>query len=241
MCDALGSADLVRPQCVFDTLAWHTRWDTARTLLNRALGNDFPGTHGLRRSAFMAAGGYDDRALFENLEMVRTLEAAGAVIRNAPGLYVRRAAPTTAQFLHQRVRQAYDDFAQPARLAVELALLPALGVTAWRRPPLLLAWLAAVVGVAEIGRRKGDGDRVFERSAALWAPVWVLERSVGVWLAVVDRCTGGARYGGHRLPLAAHSARNLRQRAAQLRVLAAVQPTLTTRGMVTGGWDGGVD
>lgn len=160
MCDALASADLVRPQCVFDTLTWHTRWDTARTLLNRALGHDFPGTHGLRRSVFLAAGGYDDRALFENLEMTRTLEAAGATIRDAPWLYVRRAAPTTAQFLHQRVRQAYDDFAQPARLAVELALLPALGLTAWRRPPLLLAWVAAAVGIAEIGRRKGDGVRV---------------------------------------------------------------------------------
>lgn len=210
MFDCLGTADVVRPQCVFDDLRWHTRWDTGRILINRAWGHDFPGTHGLRRSAFMAAGGYDDRALFENLEMTRTLEAAGGTIRDAPWLYVRRIAPSTRQFWAQRVRQAYDDFAQPTRLAAELALLPALAIALGRRPGGLVLGAIASVALAERGRRKAGGDRVFERSAGLWAPLWVLERSICVWVAVVERSTGGARYRGQRLRLAAHSPRHLR-------------------------------
>jgi hypothetical protein len=207
---ALASADVVRPQCVFDQLLWHTRWDTGRTLVNRAVGHDFPGTHGLRRSTFVAAGGYDGHALFENLEMTRTIEAAGGTVLDAPWLPVRRTAPATSQFWDQRVRQAYDDFAQPGRLVVELSLLPLLAVAAVRRPRLLGAAVVASVVVAEVGRRRGDGAGMFERWAALWAPLWVAERAVCVWLAVIDRCRGGARYGGRRLPLAAHSRRTLR-------------------------------
>ena len=207
---AQASADVVRPQCVFEELVWHTRWDTARMLVNRAFGHDFPGTHGLRRSTFVAAGGYDGAALFENLEMTRTITAAGGVVLDAPWLAVRRLAPATGQFWDQRVRQAYDDFAQPARLAVELTLLPAIGLTACRRPAVLAVWAALSVAVAEVGRRRAGGARFFQRTAALWAPVWVCERAVCVWLAVFHRWSGGARYGGRRLPLAAHSTRELR-------------------------------
>ncbi|MCC3281835.1 glycosyltransferase [Arthrobacter caoxuetaonis] len=44
--DLLQSADVVRPQNNFSDLPWHARWDTARSLLNRALGADYPGTLG---------------------------------------------------------------------------------------------------------------------------------------------------------------------------------------------------
>jgi hypothetical protein len=73
----LAVADLVRPQNFFDPLPWHARWDTARSLLNRAFGSDYPGTYGVRRSTFTAMGGYDGDVLFENLELSRTIRAAG--------------------------------------------------------------------------------------------------------------------------------------------------------------------
>nr|MDQ3958506.1 glycosyltransferase family 2 protein [Actinomycetota bacterium] len=57
--DLLERFDLVRPQNYFDPLPWHALWDTGRTLLNRALAADYPGTLGVRRSAFLTAGGYD--------------------------------------------------------------------------------------------------------------------------------------------------------------------------------------
>ena len=67
---ALDFADVVRPQNYFDPLPWHACWDTGRILLNRVTGGDWPGTIAVRRSMLIATGGYDGRALFENLELV---------------------------------------------------------------------------------------------------------------------------------------------------------------------------
>ncbi|HEU0128417.1 MAG TPA: glycosyltransferase, partial [Pseudonocardiaceae bacterium] len=65
----LYTASVVRPQNYFDPLPWHARWDTARMLLNRSVGADYPGTLAVRRSTFTAMGGYDGNVLFENLEL----------------------------------------------------------------------------------------------------------------------------------------------------------------------------
>lgn len=135
--------------------------------------------------------------------MVRSFAAAGGREQRAPDLYVARRPPTAARFFDQRVRQAYDDFAQPARLALELSALPLLTVVATRRPAALPVVAGAVIAAAETGRRRHGGVRVFPRSAALWAPLWLLERAVCVWLAALERARGGVRYRGERLPAAA--------------------------------------
>lgn len=198
----LAEADLVCPQNHFEPAPWHARWDTARSLLNRALGHDYPGTFGLRRSTFLAMGGYDGDVLFENLQLIRTVRRWGGVVRTAPELYVRRLPPGAQWFARQRVRQAYDDFAQPARLVVEAALLPAalLGAHRWRRVALLAG---TSVLLAEWGRRRKGGRQVWPATAAWWAPVWLAERAVCVWLAIFARIRGGVKYHGVRLPCAA--------------------------------------
>lgn len=211
----LDHADLVRPQNHFHPLPWHARWDTARTLLNRGLGADYPGTFGVRRSTFEKMGGYDGDVLFENLELIRTVRAHGGREVRPLDLYVRRLPPGTRRFWSQRVRQAYDDLAQPARMAVFLAVLPCVGAALWRRrPELLAAGAAAAVGLAEIGRRRAGGRRVFPATAALFAPVWVLERATCSWAALAARfALGGVPYAGRRLRVAAHSTRRLRRLA----------------------------
>jgi hypothetical protein len=88
----LGSAEIVRPQNYFDPLPWHAWWDTSRSLINRALSADFPGTLAVRRSALLATGGYDP-VLFENLELIRTVKAAGGRERIVPDLFVARRPP----------------------------------------------------------------------------------------------------------------------------------------------------
>ncbi|KGM02175.1 glycosyltransferase, partial [Cellulomonas cellasea] len=122
----LDGADAVRPQNYFDPLPWHAVWDSGRTLLNRALGADYPGTLGVRRSILLATGGYDGDVLFENLELLRTVRAAGGREVIARDVLVARRPPTARHFAGQRVRQAYDSLGQPARLVAELALAPAL-------------------------------------------------------------------------------------------------------------------
>lgn len=223
--ELLDEHDLVRPQNYFDRLPWHARWDTARTLLNRSLGRDYPGTLALRRSRLLATGMYDGDVLFENLELIRTVRAHGGSVASPLDLYVARAPPSAAHFWGQRTRQAYDDFAMPLRMALWLAVLPLLALErrarrpggeeagAPRRRGRLAAAAVLTVALAELGRRRGGGRAVFPATSSLLAPVWVLERGVCAWLAVLQRLRyGGVRYGDSVIPLAAHSERQLRRR-----------------------------
>ncbi len=207
----LADADVVRPQNYFSSLPWHARWDTARSLLNRALGSDYPGTLGVRRSVLLRTGGYSGGVLFENLELIRTVRAAGGRETRAPSVFVARQPCSAGHFWSQRVRQAYDDFAQPLRLMGELALLPVLvfGTRRFRLLPAIAA--AAAAGLAEAGRRRSRGTEVFPASSALWAPLWLLERSLAIWAALWFRVTGGIHYSGGRITTAAHSVRALRR------------------------------
>jgi hypothetical protein len=200
--DVLNAADLVRPQNVYDRWPWPARWDFARCLVNRALGADWPGTFALRRNAVLRAGGWSTEVLFENLQLVRTAEAHGLRVVDAPGLVVPRTPPTAEQFGSQRVRQAYDDFAQPGRLVAELALLPGFVALAVWRPRTLVVPLVASVLVGEIGRRRFGGVAA-PSTSALWCPIWLVERSVCVWVAVGAWCRGGVRYHGRRVRHAA--------------------------------------
>lgn len=210
----LRMADLVRPQNYFEPLPWHARWDTARALLNRSFGADYPGTFGVRRSTFLEMGGYDGNVLFENLELIRTVRVYGGRECRPRDLYVRRLPPDPARFWSQRVRQAYDDLAQPARMVLFLSVLPALAAGVLRRRHrALFACAGLTVGLAEIGRRRGGGHRVFPFATVLFAPVWILERAVCSWLALATRLfLGGVPYAGRRLRTAAHSSRRLRTR-----------------------------
>lgn len=217
--ESLVEADLVRPQNYFDELPWHARWDSSRSLLNRVFTGDptfpvgdFPGTLAVRRSALLATGGYDGDALFENLELMRTIHAAGGKVATPLDLYVARRPPSTAHFLSQRIRQAYDDFAIPARIGAFLAL-PPLAAHSLRRGRLrrLLVGTVASILVAEIGRRRAGGKIRFPVSGSLLAPAWVVERSVCSWLAVGAKLRGGVLYGGGRVGHSATPLRRLRQ------------------------------
>ena len=208
--DLLLGATIVRPQNYFDPLTWHARLDTARTLLARVTGGDWPGTLALRRSVFLAVGGYRGDVLFENLELVRTLVAAGGNEHLALDVNVRRVPPTTAHFRGQQIRQAYDELARPARLLVSLAVLPTVLGCAMRRR---FAWLAAgslaVAATAEAGRRVGGGRSWYPATSVPLAPPWLVWRSMCSWAAVGARLRGGARYRGERLRCAATPERHL--------------------------------
>ena len=210
----LENHELVRPQNYFDPLPWHAAWDTGRTLLNRAFAADYPGTLAVRKHVLDATGGYDGNVLFENLELMRTVDAAGGRSTAPLDLYVRRLPPTAAHFWGQRVRQAYDEFTRPARMTAELAVLP-LTVTAvatgrWRR---LLAGALAVMATAEVGRRRGGGTAVFPARTSVGAPLWVGERAICSWIALGNRLLrGGVPYAGGILGKAANSRRTLRRR-----------------------------
>jgi hypothetical protein len=212
--ERLELGDAVRVQNVFDPKPWHARWDTARSLVNRGLAADYPGTLVVSRSALLRSGGYDGDVLFENLELLRTVRAQGGNEVRADDILVTRRPPTARQFWSQRVRQAYDSFAQPARLATEAAVLPALLWSAARRKPEPAVSVALAVSlVAWRGRLRDGGAAAFPPSAIAWAPVWLLERAVCTWLAIGLRLTGGVPYRHRRIVRAASNMARLRHRA----------------------------
>ncbi|MDX6319393.1 MAG: hypothetical protein QOD35_2793 [Nocardioidaceae bacterium] len=202
--DLLARHDVVVPQNYFSPPRWHTHWDTGRTLVNRALGSDYAGTIAVRREAFMATRGYCGAVLFENLELIRTLLAHGFEVHHARDVFVARRPPSVRHFAGQRVRQAYDSLAQPARLAAELALLPLLGIGVLRSRWVAPAAAFAAMTVAEVGRRRDGGRRAFPWLASVFAPLWVAERAICSWLALGSFLRGGVRYAGRRLRTAAH-------------------------------------
>jgi hypothetical protein len=179
--------------------------------LNRSFGGDWPGTMAVSRDALVSAGGYAGDVIFENLEMVRTIRAAGGQEKVALA-YVRRLPPTARHFWSQRVRQAYDEFARPVRMGVFLGILPLLLALARARAWGAIATIALVAtGLAEAGRRRAGGRRFFPASASLLAPVWLLERGACAWIALFARLIlGGIPYRGRRIRRAATPARQLR-------------------------------
>ena len=205
---------LVRPQNYFDPLPWHARYDTARTLLNRLSRGDWPGTLGVRRSLLQATDGYDGAAMFENLELVRTVRAAGGTETAPLDLFVTRRPPNARHFFSQRVRQAYDEFARPLRFGFFLALLPLAAILATRgRWATLGTAFGASMVLAEAGRRRGGGNAVFPATSSLLAPAWLAERAACTWLALGARLfLGGIPYGNSMLRLAANSTKELRRR-----------------------------
>jgi hypothetical protein len=212
MVQRLDGAHVVRPQNYFEPLTWHARWDTARSLLNRATDGDWPGTLAVRRSALLATQGYDGDCLFENLELVRTVMATGGTETLARDVYVRRLPPRTSHFMSQRVRQAYDEFARPGRLAAQLCLLPAMLLLA-RRPWGLPAAGLAAIACAEYGRRRDGGAEVFPATSSWFAPLWLAERAICSWLAVGKRVReGGVVYNGRVIRRAASTQAELNKR-----------------------------
>lgn len=215
----LEGADVVCPQNYYAPLPWHAVWDTGRILLNRATSGDWPGTLGVRRSALAATDGYAGDVLFENLELVRTVTAAGGRVLRADDILVRRIPATASHFWSQRVRQAYDEIARPRRLVVQLSVLPGvlllLAVPALRMIPFAIA--ATTIAIAERGRRMRGGRAVFPAASSLLAPLWVCERAITAWLAMATRVVrGGIPYAGSMLVRAATPMSELRLRYAGL-------------------------
>ena len=212
---ALDDAELVRPQNYFDSLPWHAAWDTSRSLLNRSFRADYPGTLGLRRNFFMSIGGtYDGDTMFENLELMRTIEAGGGRVASPLNIYVKRHPPDSKHFWSQRVRQAYDDLAQLPRLVFFLALWPLIALLPSRLKLRALAAMAAgSVGLAELGRRRAGGAKYFPWYTSMLAPAWIAERATCSWLALASRVfRGGIGYAGGIVPKAANSPKELRRR-----------------------------
>jgi hypothetical protein len=111
------------------------------------------------------------------------------------------------------VRQAYDEFARPWRLAAGLAVIPAL-VVGWLffGTITLDAFVVLAMASAAAGWVRAGAWRYFSALAILAAPLWILERGFCSWLALCERLWfGGVRYGGSVIVNAASPRRELKK------------------------------
>jgi hypothetical protein len=209
----LDDAEVVRPQNYFDPAPWHAVFDGSRCLINRMLDGDWPGTLAIRKSAL--PNGYNADVLFENLELVRTIRAAGGRECVARGLFVRRLPPTSQHYWSQRIRQAYDEFARPARLAVALTIAPLLVISLLLRAPAIAGAIAILaIMLAFAGWLREGAWRYFSPWSVIAAPLWICERGICAWIAVYRRVVcGGISYAGNVIRDAATPAEHLAGRA----------------------------
>lgn len=203
MVEGLEEYDLVRPQNYFQPLPWWAKIDAARALINRALlpEGDYPGTFGFRKSVFQEAGPFDGDVLFDNEELVKHLVNHSANIRYANDFFILRRPPTMEKWFEQRPRQAYEDFVMKEKTGFFLMLLPIhllLGLLGKRSALRQLFFMIAGISIGlALHGRKGEAHRYFPVQAAFFAPLWVLERAISVYIALYWRyARDGYPFGG---------------------------------------------
>ncbi len=119
----------------------------------------------MRRTFFLDIDAYDGDLIFENLQLMRTVRAAGGRVDTALDLYVRRLPPSTRQFLSQRVRQAYDDFAIPLRIGAFLSIGPVAALAFRER---IRVAVALAIGTMALRREWSAPRRWHVRLSGQW-------------------------------------------------------------------------
>lgn len=200
MCDLLDRFEMVRPQNFIAALPLWARLETARILINRGVlrAGDYPGTCGFRRSTMLRVGPYDGDVLFDNEEIVRHFAVKGANVNYAVDFFIQKLPPTFTKWLEQRPRQAYEDFVMRAKTVAFLAVVPAtatIGLMLGTRAAIFLLALLSLTSVllSSGGLLRNAAYRFFPVSSPLFAPLWILERSLSVYWAVY----WWVRYGGY--------------------------------------------
>lgn len=194
MCALLDVHDVVEPQDYCDPLPWWGGIDAGRMLVHRGIEPlpDHGATFGFRRSATRGLHALD--ALDDGGDdAVRRLQSQGAVVHSAGGLFVRCEPPTVTSWLRERARHADDDFALPLKTAFFFALLPiAVLLVAFGGASLAGGYAGALVigSLALALRGRVGAAEVFPLRAAFFAPLWILERSVSVYWALLRKLSG---------------------------------------------------
>jgi hypothetical protein len=195
--------DMVRPQNYLAPLPWWGRTEAARMLINRGVlrTGDYPGTCAFRRTAFLRFGHYDGDVLFDNEEIVRHFLVNGADVCYALNLFIMKRPPTLRKWLEQRPRQAYEDFDLRAKTVLFMSLLPAalaLGLINGAHA-VLAFFLIVSMGAGLLAGRgllRDRAYRFFPAHVIVYAPLWVLERSLSSYWALYWRLAyGGYRFG----------------------------------------------
>jgi hypothetical protein len=205
-CELLKRHEMVRPQNFLTPLPWWGRTETARMLINRGVlrTGDYPGTCAFRRSACLRFGHYDGDVLFDNEEIVRHFILNRADVCYALDFFILKRPPTLRKWLEQRPRQAYEDFDMRLKTLLFMSLLPAASALGLFNGAAAALFFFIVVSIfaallASRGLLRDQAYNFFPAHVILYAPLWLLERSLSVYWALYWRLVHGGYPFGDQL------------------------------------------
>ena len=177
VCALLDAHEVVEPQDYLEPLPWWSGIDAGRILIHRGIEPqpDHGATFGFRRGAVRTAG-----------DQLHALAFAAADV------FVQRQPRAFPEWLAQRPRLAGEDFALPMKTAFFLSVLPLLILLIAAGGLQLATGYAGAIAFASVGlavRGRTGAASFFPIRACLFAPLWVLERSVSVYWALVLKIT----------------------------------------------------
>ena len=186
----LDAHEVVEPQDYFDPLPWWGGIDAGRMLVHRGIEPlpDHGATFGFRRGMLRGLRAIDAGATMG--DPPRRLASQGAEVFSALEVFVRRIPPLLGEWIRQRPRHADNDFSLPLKSALFFGILPVALVLSLLGGPRLAVCYAAAISVASLSlamRGRVGAAQFFPWRACLYAPLWVLERSLSVYWALLRR------------------------------------------------------
>jgi hypothetical protein len=193
LCDLLDLHEVVEPQDYLEPLPWWGSIEAGRILVHRGIEPepDHGATFGFRRGTVRALRSLGSGDFFE--DPARRLGSAGAEVFAAANVFVRREPGPFDQWLAQRPRVAGEELALPLKTAFFLSLVPLLvllGIAGGVRLALGYSSVIAFATVVLAVRGRVGAAAFFPLRACLFAPLWVLERSVSVYWALFRKLRG---------------------------------------------------
>lgn len=194
VCARLDAHEVVEPHDYSDPLPWWGSIDAGRILLHRGIEPlpDHGQTFAFRRNVIGGLRGIDAYDIPDD-DPVRRLRTQGAEVCCATDLFIRNEPPMIGEWLHQRSRQAGDDFALPVKTAFFFALIPLLALVATFGGLRMAGGYAGMIAIGSIAlavRGRIGATMFYPWRACLLAPLWVLERSLTVYWALLRKLTG---------------------------------------------------
>jgi hypothetical protein len=151
---------------------------------------DHGATFGFRRGTVRAL-----RALhmIDDRDPARRLATAGAEVHAASDVFVRREPGAFDDWLQERPRIAGNDFSLPLKSAFFFSLVPFLLLLGLLGGMRLAGVYAGIIAFSSVGlalRGRAGASAFFPLHACLFAPLWMLERSVSVYWALFRKLRG---------------------------------------------------
>lgn len=174
VCDLLDRHEAVEPEEFVAPLPWWGGLEAGKLLLQR--GVDQPARSG------------------STLAIQKSALHPLLVAHRPEGLFVRREPPLLQSWWRLRPRDLGGDFSTPLKASIFLGMIPVLVLLALAGGSELAGGYAAVMALSSVmvaARGRAGATRFFPVHICLYAPLWLLERSISVYWASLARLRHG--------------------------------------------------